>query len=139
MNSFTDDGTKGQRFDYMLANPPFGVEWKKVEDQIKTEAPDLKYGVAAIPAGPTGARGTYGVTDSIVLFENSKVKAEAWKFLDFIFTTEQRIKSAIENVRIQTDTLNIVKARFPDRATELELSQAQSTLAATEAARSRRG
>ncbi len=26
------------------------------------------------------------------MFENSKVKDEAWKFLDFIFTTEQRTK-----------------------------------------------
>jgi multiple sugar transport system substrate-binding protein len=63
-----------------------------LSNQIKAEAPKLNYGVAPIPAGPGGDRGTYGVTDSIVLFENSKVKDEAWKFLDFLFTTEQRIK-----------------------------------------------
>jgi multiple sugar transport system substrate-binding protein len=60
--------------------------------QIKKEAPNLNYAVAPIPAGPNGDQGTYGVTDSIVLFANSKVKDEAWKFLDFIFTTEQRTK-----------------------------------------------
>lgn len=60
--------------------------------QIKDEAPNLNYAVAPIPAGPTGDQGTYGVTDSIVLFDNSKVKDEAWKFLDFIFTTDQRTK-----------------------------------------------
>jgi multiple sugar transport system substrate-binding protein len=27
-----------------------------------------------------------------VMFKNSKVKDEAWKFLDFLFTTEQRTK-----------------------------------------------
>lgn len=27
-SSFTKDGFSGQRFDYLLANPPFGVEWK---------------------------------------------------------------------------------------------------------------
>ena len=27
-SSFTDDGFPGEKFDYMLANPPFGVEWK---------------------------------------------------------------------------------------------------------------
>jgi len=59
--------------------------------QIKKEAPNLNYGVAAIPAGPSGDHGTYGVTDSIVLFANSKVKDEAWKFLDFLFTTDQRV------------------------------------------------
>ena len=35
---FTEDGYPGgDRFDYLLANPPFGVEWKKVEDPIKAE------------------------------------------------------------------------------------------------------
>jgi type I restriction enzyme M protein len=37
-NSFTEDGLPDEHFDYMLANPPFGVEWKKVEDKIKSEA-----------------------------------------------------------------------------------------------------
>jgi type I restriction enzyme M protein len=37
-NSFTEDGHEDQTFDYMLANPPFGVEWKKVEEKIRGEA-----------------------------------------------------------------------------------------------------
>jgi type I restriction enzyme M protein len=37
-NSFTEDGHQGRTFDYLLANPPFGVEWKKVEDEIRREA-----------------------------------------------------------------------------------------------------
>jgi len=36
-DSFTNDGFAGQRFDYMLANPPFGVEWKPEEDAIRRE------------------------------------------------------------------------------------------------------
>jgi type I restriction enzyme M protein len=36
-NSFTQDGLKNEKFDYMLSNPPFGVEWKKVESEIKKE------------------------------------------------------------------------------------------------------
>ncbi|MFG3417741.1 N-6 DNA methylase [Micromonospora sp. NPDC048063] len=36
-NSFSQDGHESERFDYMLANPPFGVEWKKVEKFIKDE------------------------------------------------------------------------------------------------------
>src|SRR5690606_23253340 len=70
----------------MMITAPF------LSNQIKEEAPNLNYGVAAIPAGPTGARGTYGVTDSIIMFQNSKNKDEAWKVLDFLFTTEQRAK-----------------------------------------------
>lgn len=37
-NSFSEDQHKGMRFDYMLSNPPFGVEWKKVADFVKEEA-----------------------------------------------------------------------------------------------------
>ncbi len=37
-NSFSEDRFEGERFDYLLANPPFGVEWKKVEDTVKAEA-----------------------------------------------------------------------------------------------------
>ncbi|MBZ9726175.1 sugar ABC transporter substrate-binding protein [Mesorhizobium sp. CO1-1-11] len=70
----------------MMITAPF------LSNQIKDEAPSLKYGVAAIPAGPTGARGTYGVTDSMIMFKNSKNKDEAWKLMDFLFTTEQRAK-----------------------------------------------
>ena len=42
-NSFTEDGHDGGRFDYMLANPPFGVEWKMVADRIKDEASKLGF------------------------------------------------------------------------------------------------
>ena len=37
-NSFTEDGLKLEKFDYMLCNPPFGVEWKKYQVPIKDEA-----------------------------------------------------------------------------------------------------
>ena len=37
-NSFSEDHHEGERFDYLLANPPFGVEWKKVEDEVRKEA-----------------------------------------------------------------------------------------------------
>jgi type I restriction enzyme M protein len=36
-NSFSEDEFRGQTFDYLLANPPFGVEWKKVERIIRDE------------------------------------------------------------------------------------------------------
>jgi len=42
-DSFTADGLPAQRFDYMLANPPFGVEWKPEEEHIRREAESLGY------------------------------------------------------------------------------------------------
>ena len=73
----------------MMITAPF------LSGQIKTEAPDLQYGVAPIPAGPGGDRGTYGVTDSIIMFQNSQNKEEAWKFLDMLFSTEWRVKFTV--------------------------------------------
>src|SRR6476469_8285100 len=37
-NSFSEDHFEGQHFDYLLANPPFGVEWKKVQSEVRREA-----------------------------------------------------------------------------------------------------
>ena len=37
-NTLSEDGLPGKRFDYMLSNPPFGVEWKKVEKEVRREA-----------------------------------------------------------------------------------------------------
>lgn len=36
-NTLSDDGHAGKKFDYMLSNPPFGVEWKKVEKAVRAE------------------------------------------------------------------------------------------------------
>jgi type I restriction enzyme M protein len=36
-NTLSDDGHSGRKFDYMLSNPPFGVEWKKVEKAVRLE------------------------------------------------------------------------------------------------------
>ncbi|WP_449484542.1 type I restriction-modification system subunit M [Streptomyces avidinii] len=59
-NSFSDDGHPDQKFDYMLANPPFGVEWKKVKDEVEAEA-ELGH------AGRFGA-GTPRINDGSFLF-----------------------------------------------------------------------
>ncbi|WP_417385363.1 type I restriction-modification system subunit M [Gimesia sp.] len=36
-NTLSEDGLPGEHFDYMLSNPPFGVEWKKIQKEIKRE------------------------------------------------------------------------------------------------------
>lgn len=37
-NTLTQDAHKGKSFHYMLSNPPYGVDWKKYQDDIKSEA-----------------------------------------------------------------------------------------------------
>lgn len=36
-NTLSEDGHADAKFDYMLSNPPFGVEWKKVEKDVRAE------------------------------------------------------------------------------------------------------
>ncbi|WAF58451.1 type I restriction-modification system subunit M [Aeromonas caviae] len=36
-NTLSDDQLPTDRFDYCLSNPPFGVDWKKVEKQVRDE------------------------------------------------------------------------------------------------------
>ena len=59
--------------------------------QIKTEAPNLNYGIAEIPAGTRKA--TYGVTDSLMMFKGGKHNKLAWQFLDeTVFAPKWRIE-----------------------------------------------
>ncbi len=42
-NTLSDDGLPGKHFDYMLSNPPFGVEWKKIEKEVRKEHDEQGY------------------------------------------------------------------------------------------------
>ena len=71
-NSFTEDGLPNLNTDFMLSNPPFGVDWKKVEDKIREEADKKGH------AGRFGA-GLPRVSDGSLLFLQhmiSKMKPE---------------------------------------------------------------
>ncbi len=60
-NTFTMDGLREERFDYMLSNPPFGVDWKKAAKIIKDEHQSLGF------AGRFGA-GLPRINDGSLLF-----------------------------------------------------------------------
>ena len=60
-DSFTQDGFPGERFDYMLANPPFGKDWKTIEKELKREHAQLGM------AGRFGA-GLPSTSDGQILF-----------------------------------------------------------------------
>ncbi len=71
-NTFLHDHFDGRRFDYMLSNPPFGVEWKKAESAVRDEHQRLGF------AGRFGA-GLPRVNDGSLLFLQhmlSKMKPE---------------------------------------------------------------
>ena len=60
-NTLSDDGHPTKTFDYMLSNPPFGVEWKKVEREVRKEHQDKGF------AGRFGP-GLPRVSDGSMLF-----------------------------------------------------------------------
>ena len=55
-SSLSNDQFQGERFDYMITNPPFGVSWKSDEGAVKTEAQNA-YGrfSAGTPRSSDGA------------------------------------------------------------------------------------
>jgi len=60
-NTLSDDQLSEMKFNYMLSNPPFGVEWKKVQKQVTDEHKVQGY------AGRFGA-GLPRVSDGSLLF-----------------------------------------------------------------------
>ncbi|MBN2702966.1 MAG: SAM-dependent DNA methyltransferase [Pontiellaceae bacterium] len=60
-NTLSDDKLYSDTFDYMLSNPPFGVDWKKIEKVVKDEQKIKGY------AGRFGP-GTPRVSDGSLLF-----------------------------------------------------------------------
>ncbi|MCO5073037.1 MAG: type I restriction-modification system subunit M [Rhizobiaceae bacterium] len=60
-NTLTQDAHAGKKFHYMLSNPPYGVDWKKYQDPIKSEAENMGF------EGRFGA-GTPRISDGQLLF-----------------------------------------------------------------------
>ena len=60
-NTLSADGLHGKVFDYMLSNPPFGVEWKKIEKEIRKEAEQMGFNGRFGPGLPR-------VSDGALLF-----------------------------------------------------------------------
>lgn len=60
-NTLSDDQLATERFNYCLANPPFGVEWKKVQKKVKDEHKNKGYDGRFGPGVPR-------VSDGALLF-----------------------------------------------------------------------
>jgi type I restriction enzyme M protein len=65
-DSFTDDHFPSHRFDYMLANPPFGVEWKPQQDVVTKEHEEQSFGGRFGPGLPR-------ISDGALLFLLHKI------------------------------------------------------------------
>jgi type I restriction enzyme M protein len=115
-NTFTVDGLPDAKFDYMLSNPPFGVDWKKAQKIIEAEAD--KKGML----GRFGA-GLPRINDGSLLFLQhmiSKMKADGSR-IAVVFNGSPLFTGAAEsgesNIRrwiIENDWLEAVVA-LPDQ------------------------
>ncbi len=115
-NTFTVDGLEDEKFDYMLSNPPFGVDWKKAEKIIKNEAENKGM------SGRFGA-GLPRINDGSLLFLQhmiSKMKSSGTR-IGIVFNGSPLFTGAAEsgesNIRkwiIENDWLEAVVA-MPDQ------------------------
>lgn len=91
-NTFTVDGLEGEKFDYMLSNPPFGVSWKKASKVIKGEAENKGM------SGRFGA-GTPRINDGSLLFLQhmiSKMKSDGTR-IGIVFNGSPLFTGAAES------------------------------------------
>lgn len=115
-NTFTVDGLGNEKFDYMLSNPPFGVDWKKAQKIINTEANSKGY------SGRFGA-GLPRINDGSFLFLQhmlSKMKPSGSR-IGIVFNGSPLFSGAAEsgesNIRrwiIENDWLEAIIA-LPDQ------------------------
>ena len=57
-NTLSNDQLYADKFDYMLSNPPFGVDWKKIEGEILKEHTEKGYGGRFGPGLPRVSDGS---------------------------------------------------------------------------------
>lgn len=61
--------------------------------RLENEAPDLNYGLATIPYQTTPT--TLAAQDTLILFKQAQNKDAAWKFIEFLYADEYRLKYAL--------------------------------------------
>lgn len=117
-NSISEDQLEGQKFDYLITNPPFGVKWGKIQKKVKDEHEDLGHG------GRFGA-GLPSISDGSFLFLMhlmSKMKPEGSR-LAIVFNgsplfsgspSSKKNESSIRQWIIENDLLEAVIA-LPDQ------------------------
>jgi multiple sugar transport system substrate-binding protein len=61
--------------------------------RLETEVPSLEYGLSAIPYQTTAT--TLAAQDTLILFKQAQNKEAAWKFVEFLYADEYRLKYVV--------------------------------------------
>ena len=56
-NTLSNDQFKGEKFDYLISNPPYGVDWKSYEKPVKAEHEELGFNGRFGPGTPRTSDG----------------------------------------------------------------------------------
>ncbi len=112
-------GWPGDAYAQGLAPIVFEGNW--VFPFLALNAPDRKYGVAELPAGPAG-KGTPAFTNSYSIFAGSKNPDAAWVFVSYMTGYEAALKHNAYGLAIpaRVDLTDDYLANFPERAPYLE-------------------
>lgn len=63
-----------------------------LSSEIKSQNPKLQYGISYFPSKDGGTPAVMGVTDSLGISANSTHQADAWKFVQFMYQPQYRLK-----------------------------------------------
>lgn len=66
------------------------ITFNGLASRLSREAPNLNYGIAPIPYNKEPV--SLAVTDSLVMFQQADHKQEAWKFVEFMYQDDWRLK-----------------------------------------------
>jgi multiple sugar transport system substrate-binding protein len=61
-------------------------------DEIKRQSPNLQYSTSYFPSKDGSQPAVLGITDSMGISSKSAHKAEAWKFIEFMYQTKYRLE-----------------------------------------------
>lgn len=87
--------------------------------------PDFKFGVAPMPAGPTGIRATSAFTVSYSMFAGTQVADAAWKLLSYL-TGPEGMLTTTTGVGVMPSRKSLTEpwlAQFPDRRVFIDAAE----------------
>jgi multiple sugar transport system substrate-binding protein len=89
----TENPRKDMETAFVQGNLGMVITGPWLATRLKTEAPSLDYGLSTIPYQTTST--TLAAQDTLILFKQAENKDAAWKFVEFLYADEYRLKYAL--------------------------------------------
>jgi multiple sugar transport system substrate-binding protein len=86
-------GRKDMETAFVKGNLGMVITGPWLATRLKAEAPGLEYGLSTIPYQTTST--TLAAQDTLILFKQAENKEAAWKFVEFLYADDYRLKYAL--------------------------------------------